>query len=82
MRRFYTKKTALTSKTVCCLKVTKRSRIEVKVSKSSVSAPFDKLEFAYLFFAFANATRLRIIVMETNATEAIKTARIVSSIAA
>ena len=65
-----------------CERATKRSRIEVKVNKSSVSAPFDKLEFAYLFFAFANATRLRIIVMETNATEAIKTARIVSSIAA
>ena len=48
MRRFYTKKTALTSKTVCCLKVTKRSRIEVKASKSSVSAPFEKLEFTEL----------------------------------
>ena len=32
-----------------CQRVTKGRRIKVKVSKSSVSAPFDKLEF-YLFF--------------------------------
>ena len=53
------KKTALTSKTVCCLKVTKRSRIEVKVSKSSVSAPFERLEFVgpltYLMSCISNS---------------------------
>ena len=49
-----------------------------------VCTTFDSFlnDFAYLFLALANATRLRIIVMETNATEAIKTAPIVSSIAA
>lgn len=59
MRRFYTKKTALTNKTVCCLKVTKRSRIEVKASKSSVSDPFEKLEFVgpltYLMSCISNS---------------------------
>ena len=33
-----------------CERVTKRSRIEVKVIKSSVSAPFEKLEFGDYFF--------------------------------
>ena len=41
-----------------------------------------KLEFYYFFFAFAAATRFRITVIKTNATEAINTAEIVSSIAA
>ena len=31
-----------------CLRVTKRSRIELRVSKSSVLAPFDKLELVKL----------------------------------
>ena len=34
------------SRPLCCKRATKGSRIKVKVSKSSVSAPFDKLLFA------------------------------------